>query len=87
MGKIVSVASQYTIYEVPDDAFELLSNGITALPPAIVLETLVLNGKAVRVGTVGTLTMGLDEMPEEFDTEDMEDPPEGEGPWLEEDED
>ena len=77
----MSVASQYTIYEVPDEAFELLSNGTIALPPSIVLETLVLNGMVKRVGTVGTLTMSTEDLDEVLEDED-EDPPEGEGPWL-----
>lgn len=82
MGKIVSVASQFTMYDVPEDTFELLPDMSIGQPPGIVLETLVLNGLATRIGTVGTLTMTMDELSEQFE-DDGEDPPEGAGPWLE----
>ena len=82
MTKIVTVASQYTIYEVPDEAFEVLSGGELAAPPQIVLETLVLNGQAVRIGKVSTLTMDASELPEYLEEREDEDPPEGAGPWA-----
>ena len=84
MSKFITVPSQYTIYEVTEEAAELLPMGIKITPPQIVLEVLVMNGNAKRVGTVGTLTMNIEsasDMLSDSEGED-EDPPEGSGPWL-----
>ena len=78
MSSIISVASEYTMYEVEDDAFEMLHNGNLAYPPQIAMEVLVINGKARRIAKVSTLSL------EQFSViaEDDEEPEEGDGPWL-----
>jgi len=81
MAKYITVPTQYAIYEVPDEAFELLGTGMKMTPPQIVLEVLVMQGAAKRMGTVGTLTMDINSIEQEFD-EDNDEPEEGEGPWL-----
>ena len=81
MSKIITVPSQYTIYEVPDETFEVLPIGMKATPPQIVLEVMVMNGQAKRIGTVGTLTMNVEDAESMMD----DDPPDGSGPWLTED--
>jgi hypothetical protein len=82
MSKIISVATSYTMYEVEDNIFEILSGGDLVQPAAIVLEVMAMNNQARRVGMVSTATPdgGLDEPTDE------DDPAEGEGPWLSEDE-
>lgn len=87
MSKYITVASQYTIYEVDDEAFELLPSGLKMNPPQIVLETMALSGHVKRIGTVGTLTMNVEDAEEFFNQDNDEDPPEGSGPWLTEDND
>jgi hypothetical protein len=85
MSKIISVASQYTLYEVEDNIFELLSGGDLVQPAAVVLDVMTMNGQAKRIGVISTGPLVGDENP--FSTEDSEDdeePAEGEGPWLEE---
>lgn len=81
MSKYISVASHYTIYEVPDETFEVLPTGMKTSPSYLVLELMVANGQAKRVGNVGMSPMEFEEILEE---EGDEDPPEGMGPWLEE---
>ena len=81
MSKYISVASHYMIYEVPDETFEVLPTGMKTSPSYLVLETMVLNGQAKRIGSVGMAEVGLDG-PDII--EDDEEPPEGMGPWLEE---
>jgi hypothetical protein len=77
MTKYISVADSYSIYEVEDEAFELLPGYLRLQPPQVVLEVLMLGGHAKRVATVGTPSAPMMEEDED------EDPPEGEGPWVE----
>jgi hypothetical protein len=76
MPKYISVADSYVIYELNDEAFELLSGGMLQQPPHVIMEVLVLHGAAKRLGSVNSST--------DVDvTDEDEEPPEGEGPWVE----
>jgi hypothetical protein len=78
MVKYLSVAESYAIYEVQDDVFEVLAGGTLIQPPQIVLEVLALSGVAKKLGSIGV----VENLNVENDDEDDE-PPEGEGPWVE----
>lgn len=82
MGSFISVASQYTIYEIEEGVAEVIGSGHLTQPPQIVLEVLVANGKAKRVGTVGTLNLENFTVMEDDDDDDDDEPEEGAGPWL-----
>ena len=81
MSRYVTVPSQYVIYELPDEAFEILPNGMKAVPAQIVLEVMVFNGQAKRVGTVGMPMIDITDEDESLE-DGEEDPPEGAGPWV-----
>ena len=46
MGTFVSVASEYTIYELDEEAFQMAKDGELQYPPQVALEVMVLAGKA-----------------------------------------
>lgn len=84
MSKILTVASQYTVYEIEEDSLEVFGGGMVTVPPQIVLEMMVLQNRAKRVGVINTLSFDSSLVSREDDEEeDYEgDPPEGEGPWM-----
>ncbi len=84
MSTIISIPASYALYEVENDVFEMITTGEVVQPPLVTLEVLALNGQAKRIGTVssvmiGTVTTGSTEEDED------EDPPEGSGPWVDND--
>lgn len=74
--KYISVATSYSIYQVPDETFQVLSSGAMTTPPYLVLEVMVMNGDAKKVGSVGSTVVGEDG----FDVDGEEDE---ESPWVE----
>lgn len=50
MSTIIAVPVDWTIYEVEDETVVYLNSAVQILPPYMVLEALVLAGKAKRVG-------------------------------------
>lgn len=82
MSTIISVPVSYAMYEIEEDMFEMLTDGSITQPPLIVLEVMTLNGQAKRIGTVGSVLIGAKIAGEE----DEDEPPEGEGPWMDDDE-
>ena len=86
MSKYISVATEYTLYEVPDDAMELLASGVVAQPPAIVLELMLINGKAKKVGSISTVLVPSEAVYANDDDDDSEE--EGnDSPWVEDHDD
>jgi len=51
MSKIIAVPVDWTVYEVEDDLITYMNSAVQVLPPFIVLESLVLSGKARRITT------------------------------------
>jgi hypothetical protein len=51
MSTIIAVPVDWTIYEVEDDLVVYLNSAVQILPPYMILESLVLSGKAKRVIT------------------------------------
>jgi hypothetical protein len=47
---IIAVPVDWTIYEVDDTVIAFMNAQVQILPPFLVLESLVLNGKARRIG-------------------------------------
>ena len=84
MSKFISVATQYAIYEVPDETFDVLPQGMKGNPPQIVLELMAMQGQARRLGTVSTLSMDMAEAQEFFESQDEDDEDESgeEHPWI-----
>lgn len=82
MSKFISVPSAYVLYQVEDDVFQMITGSNLSMPPQVVLELMVMNGQAKRVGVVGTLELNQNAVEEE--EEEDEEPPEGQGPWLSE---
>lgn len=50
--KLIAVATGYNIYRVPDEVMQMYSNQLMAFPPAVVLETLVMQGMAKVVARI-----------------------------------
>lgn len=67
--KFISVPIAYSLYEVPEDTYMLLSDGRLTQPVQLVLEVMVANGQARRVSTVSTLSLEEFEQPEEEEEE------------------
>ena len=82
MGKFITVPSSYVLYEVEDDVFQVISSGSLTLPPQVVLELMVVNGQAKRLGKIETLNLESFSEEEESEEDDDEEPEEGKGPWL-----
>lgn len=81
MSKYISVPVSWALYEVPDDTVQLLSSGAIALPPQVVLETMVFNGQAKRIASIGSMKINHSDDDDVVTSED-EEPEEGEGPWF-----
>lgn len=67
--KHITVAQTYAIFEVPDETWEVLSSGAMQTPPIVVLEVMVLNGQAKKIGTIGTLSFSDGEIVDEDEDE------------------
>jgi hypothetical protein len=80
--KYISVPISWALYKVPDETFQVLANGSMTLPPQVVLETMVFNGDAERMATIGSMHVNHSDDDEVVGSEDEEDPKEGEGPWY-----
>jgi hypothetical protein len=59
--KIISVPTAWTVFEVPDGAMQILSSGAITTPPHLVIELMVLAGKARKIGVVTSPTLIDDE--------------------------
>jgi hypothetical protein len=81
--KYISVPVSYAIYEVEDDMIHLEPNGATSLPPHVVLEVMVLNGKAKRVVQIGSVMINPELVEDSEEEEHEDDDEEGEVPWVE----
>jgi hypothetical protein len=79
MSRIITVPSTYVVYEIEDDVSEMLPSYKHVAPPFVVLEVLVFEGKAKRLGSVASASFAGEAG---AGSEEEEEPPEGEGPWL-----
>lgn len=51
-SRLIAVATGYNIYRIRDDVFQMNSAQFMAFPPAVVLETLVMQGMAKIVARI-----------------------------------
>lgn len=77
ISKYISIPVIYGIYEVPDETFELLPNGMKIQPSNVVLEMMVMNGQAKKIGTIGAAALTFAQSDEDEDEET------GDSPWVE----
>lgn len=77
MSKYISVPVTYGIYEVPDETFELLPSGMKVYPAQVVLEMMVMNGDAKKIGNISAAAIHVEEAVEGEDEEGED------SPWVE----